>query len=202
LADNAVPKEGQPRIGIFLCQCGDEIARVVNLESVGRKAAVLPDVVHTQILPFSCSPEAAATIQAAVTAHQLDRAVLAACSCCSINQVCFSCTFQRVRCKQNLGLFTSMNGNADAPARSARFEFVNLREQCAWVHADNPRAATSKAAALIAASVAALHVQRARPEPPADLSQPRTALILGHGAAAAICRKALEKQDVATVLPP
>jgi heterodisulfide reductase subunit A-like polyferredoxin len=159
-------------------------------------------VVHTQVLPFSCSHEAADTISAAVEANHLEKAVLAACSCCSVNQVCFSCTFQRVRCKQNLGLFTyddkSVTGNPP-PARSARFEFVNIREQCAWVHADDPQAATAKAITMIAVTVAKLRAEVGRKV--AGLPQQKTTLILGKGAAAASCKKALDKQNItATIL--
>ena len=78
------------------------------------KSSTLSDVVHTQILPFSCSQEAAEFIQAAVDTHQLDRAVLAACSCCSVDQACYSCTYQRLRSRQNLGVLPGSDGHFPA----------------------------------------------------------------------------------------
>ena len=201
LAANPVSIDGPARIGIFLCQCGDEIARTVNLETVRKQISALPDVIHTQVLPFSCSLEAAETIREAVEAYHLEKAVLAACSCCSVNQVCFSCTFQRVRCKQNLGLFTYIDESTTEnlpPAQSARFEFVNIREQCAWAHADNPRAATAKATTLIAATVARLRIESAKAV--TELPQQKTTMILGRGAAASVCKKALDKQKMTTTV--
>ncbi|MFH2104381.1 MAG: FAD-dependent oxidoreductase [Chloroflexota bacterium] len=196
LTDHPAPEHPPARIGVFLCQCGDEIARIIDNKAVHTLAAGLPGVAHTQTLPFACSSEAARSIHAAVEDYHLDGAVLAACSCCSLDQVCFSCTFQRIRCKGNLGLFTQADGHDKA--RTARFEFVNIREQCAWVHADDPAAATSKAASLIAATVASLRTPSSR----AALAQPqeRTALILGRGTAAAVCKKMLARQGISAVV--
>ena len=157
---------------------------------------VLPEVVHTQVLPFSCSPEAAQTINTAIEAHQLNRVVLAACPCCSVDQVCYSCTHQRLRCKDNLGLFT--HSALRSTARPVRFVCVNIREQCAWVHADDPQAATAKAAALVEASVA-----RSIAAPPWPMDAPfieRSALILGSGAAGLTCQAILNGLGVAARL--
>jgi NADPH-dependent glutamate synthase beta subunit-like oxidoreductase/Pyruvate/2-oxoacid:ferredoxin oxidoreductase delta subunit len=180
---------GPARVGVFVCQCGDQIASVVDTEAVRDRAALWPDVVHAQVLPFSCSPEAAATMQEAIAAHSLNRAVLAACSCCALDQVCYSCTYQRIRCKSNLGLFTQH-------ATHNMFEFVNIREQCAWAHADDPQAATAKATALVAAAVAKVRVRAPRLIETHRLE--RTALILGDGVAAQTCRGALNGQGIIT----
>jgi NADPH-dependent glutamate synthase beta subunit-like oxidoreductase/Pyruvate/2-oxoacid:ferredoxin oxidoreductase delta subunit len=195
---------GAARVGVFVCQCGGEISDVVDTEAVRNQALLWPDVVHAQVLLFSCSPDAAATIQEAVTAHGLDRAVLAACSCCALDQVCYSCTYQRVRCKGNLGIFESQVASdrlqdALVPTRNlqpATWDFVNIREQCAWVHADDPQAATAKATALVAAAVAKVRSLAPRPVPARSLE--RAALILGDGVAAQTCRGALNGQGIAT----
>ncbi|MBU1661522.1 MAG: 4Fe-4S binding protein, partial [Chloroflexi bacterium] len=141
------------------------------------------------VLPFSCSTEAAEAIGGMVTTHELSKVVLAACSCCSIDQVCYSCTYQRVRCKDNLGVFAS-------PGNSALFEFVNIREQCAWTHRNDPQAATVKATAIVSAAVAGARAAAAdRPV----VAQPieRSALILGDGAAVQTCRVTLSRQGIA-----
>jgi heterodisulfide reductase subunit A-like polyferredoxin len=124
--------------------------------------------------------------------------VLAACSCCNIDQVCFSCTYQRVRCKENLGLFAPINNSGKRfrkAAEIARFEFVNIREQCAWVHQDNPQAATDKASVLIASTIGRV---KAAPGKLAG-SRPieRSALILGGGAAVPVCENAFRSQSIA-----
>jgi len=192
---------GPARIGVFVCQCGGWIADAVDTEAVRDRAAAWPDVVHAKVLPFSCSPEAAQAMVEAIDAHGLNKAVLAACSCCPIDQVCYSCTYQRVRCKDNLGVFhPSVNQDLTGLGRPVRsriaWEFVNIREQCAWVHPDDRQAATAKAATLVAAAVAKVRVAvlSAAEVTPVE----RSALILGNGASARACQKALEAQGIVT----
>ena len=189
------------RTGVFICQCGTdgqgEISRVVDTQSIRARAATWPGVIHAEVLPFSCSPEGAHQIDEALQTYSLNRIVLAGCSCCSIDQVCDSCTYQRIRCKDNLQLFTkpersSALGTID---QATKFVFVNIREQCAWVHQDDPAAATSKAKALIAGSVA-----RAMATPTklygAEKVQ-KSVLILGNNAAASNCLSAMKERGIA-----
>jgi heterodisulfide reductase subunit A-like polyferredoxin len=192
------------RVGVFVCQCGSLIADAIDTEAVRDRAATWPDVVHTEVLPFSCSPEAAQAMVEAIDAHGLNRAVLAACSCCPIDQVCYSCTYQRVRCKDNLGVFhpglyPDLRGpRAARPDRPrAVWEFVNIREQCAWVHPDDRQAATAKVTALVAAAVSKVRVAALNAAVEAS-SVERSVLILGNGASARACQKALEAQGIAT----
>lgn len=180
------------RVGVFVCQCGGVISRTVDTQSVAVLASRLPEVAYTQVLPFSCSPEAAQTIKTAIERHNLNRVVLAACPCCSVDQVCYSCTHQRLRCKDNLGLFT--HSILRSTARPVRYVCVNIREQCAWVHADDPKAATAKAAALVEASVA-----RSISAPAWPVDAPfieRSALILGSGDAGFTCQGMLSALGV------
>jgi len=190
-AASAAPSAAPGRIGVFVCQCGGEISDVVDTEEVCRRAAQWPAVVHTQTLAFSCSPEAAQTIREAAQAHALDGIVLAACSCCTLDQVCYSCTYQRVRCKTNLGLLP----NSQSPIPNFPMELVNIREQCAWPHADDPAAATATATALIAAAAAKVRRMEVRPVEARPVEP--SALILGGGAAAVACRLALGRQGIA-----
>ena len=184
------------RVGVFICQCGGVISRTVDTQSIVEQASSLPEVAHAQVLSYSCSPEAAQTINRAIETHQLNRVVLAACPCCSVDQVCYSCTHQRLRCKDNLGLFT--HSELRSTARPVRFVCVNIREQCAWVHASDPQAATAKAAALVEASIA-----RSIAAPPWPLDAPyveRSALILGTGAAGVACQNILNDIGIAARL--
>ncbi len=189
------------RTGVFICQCGTEgqgeISRVIDTQSIRARAATWPGVIHAEVLPFSCSPDGAEKIDEAVQAHKLNRIVLAGCSCCSIDQVCDSCTFQRIRCKDNLQLFTkpersSALGTID---QAAKFVLVNIREQCAWVHKNNPEEATSKATALIAGSVA-----RAMTTPTklnGERHIQKSALILGNGGAVKDCLQGMNDRGIA-----
>ncbi|MEW6406417.1 MAG: FAD-dependent oxidoreductase, partial [Chloroflexota bacterium] len=186
------------RIGVFICQCGEQIARVVDAAEVCQKAISLPNVVHAQVLDFSCSPEGSNDISMAVNTLGLNRVVLAACSCCSVNQVCFSCTYQRVRCKQNLGLFTYVErdeSSIGSAGEVARFEFVNIREQCAWVHADDPAEATAKATLLVSSAVARSRAAPARLAGVRPVA--KSALVIGRSKTAQACLGALARQGIA-----
>jgi coenzyme F420-reducing hydrogenase delta subunit/ferredoxin len=245
LAPVAAPAlDGPARIGVFVCQCGGYISDVVDTEVLRDRAVAWPDVVHAEVLPFACSSQAAETMRQAAQAYNLNRAVLAACSCCSIDQVCTSCTFQRVRCKDNLGILPQASRPAAPSGRWAgseqqgrsltglapqgqdrsqpvAWEFVNIREQCAWAHSGDPRAATAKATALTAAAVAKVRTMAARPARSASHSaahsaalrdyalrdcalrdsmeaQPaeRSVLVLGSGAAARVSLQALLRQGI------
>jgi heterodisulfide reductase subunit A-like polyferredoxin len=188
---------GPARIGVFICQCGGEISRVINIESVVQIIYELPEVVHVQVLPYSCSPDVADTINTFIAGLNLNRLVMAACLCCPLAQVCYSCTYQRVRSKRALGLYSLIEDTSTKSpkvARKARLEFVNIREQCAYIHSNNPQAATEKAAALLMAAVSRIR------EAPIKLASARridkSVLILGRGKAAQYCWDNLNKQGV------
>ena len=138
--------DGGPRIGVFVCRCGGYIGEVIDVAEVCREAGRLPGVVHTQEIPYACLVEGTESIHQAIAAHNLNQAILAACSCCSLDQICYSCSYQRVRSKINLLRSPSF------------FEFVNIREHCALVHADEPERATEKAKDLVASAVARIRL--------------------------------------------
>jgi coenzyme F420-reducing hydrogenase delta subunit/NAD-dependent dihydropyrimidine dehydrogenase PreA subunit len=195
------PPAAGERMGVFICKCDHLISEIVDTEALRERAATWPGVAHAQVLQFSCTPEARATIQKKVQELNLNRITLGACACCSLDQVCYSCTYQRVRCKANLGLFQPRQGNPQPKDVSgaaylppSAVEFVNIREQCAWVHRVNPRAATAKAMALISAAVAKNRTAGDRLveyRPGA-----RSVLILGSGRAAKTCGDLLRIQDI------
>jgi NADPH-dependent glutamate synthase beta subunit-like oxidoreductase/Pyruvate/2-oxoacid:ferredoxin oxidoreductase delta subunit len=185
------PSPFATRIGVFVCKCGNEIADVVDVSTVVAQATHWPGVVYAAPLDFACQAEGAETIAAAVRAHGLDGVVLAACSCCTLDQVCYGCTSQRGRCRTNLGV---LNGGWQIPAR---LEFVNVREQCAWVHADDPARATAKARRLMAAAVAKLREPDARQRVAGHVEGP--VLVWGWGKAAEVCASLLARQGVTVV---
>jgi NADPH-dependent glutamate synthase beta subunit-like oxidoreductase len=184
-----------PRIGVFVCECGDHISSVINTKEVNDRLASLPDVVYTQVLLFSCSREAVESILSAVYSQQLDRVVLAACSCCSMDQACTSCTFQRLRSRHNLGVLPGFNGHFSDLGR-VKFEFVNIREQCAWVHADHPEKATAMAVALTTAAVARARGQAVRPGVVEPIE--RSVLLIGRGEAATVCDELFTMTGIST----
>jgi heterodisulfide reductase subunit A-like polyferredoxin len=181
---------GPARIGVFICQCNGQISDVVDTAFLESQSRSQQGVAYVQAIAQACSPEAADSIYRTVGDHNLNRVVLAACSCCSVDQVCYSCTYQRVRCKDNLLGRHFDQGNP-------LFEFVNIREHCAWLHDDNPAEATAVAMAMVAASIAKIRLSVVRPQPSPSLE--KTVLILGGGPAASICQGVLLAQQMPTV---
>jgi len=183
------------RIGVFICQCEGEIGSAVDTARLAAGAAALPGVIFSGVIPSACAPEAAGRGAGAVEAHALNRLVLAACSCCNRSEICESCTYTRVRCRQNLGVF-SPRGAPQAILPASQMEFANLRELCSRVHPASPAEAEAKAAALLAAStaLAALPVRNPAGRTPAV----EQVLILGSGAAAGVCGEILSGLGVQT----
>jgi NADPH-dependent glutamate synthase beta subunit-like oxidoreductase/Pyruvate/2-oxoacid:ferredoxin oxidoreductase delta subunit len=182
-----VTASAAPRIGVFVCQCNGQISDVVDTAAVEAVAKTWGSVVYAQVLAQSCSPQAADAIYQAVSEQNLNRVVLAACSCCAVDQVCYSCTYQRVRCKDNL------LGRHFDPGNPL-FEFVNIREQCAWVHENDLEAATATASAMVAAAVAKTRLSVVRPR--VSLPLEKTVLIVGTSQAATVCQGALSVQRI------
>ncbi len=135
------------RIGLVLCSCGGSISSVIDFEQVLREIELLPNIYSVQEVAQACSEEGARQIAAKAAESKLGQVVLAACRCCNLDQICYSCTDRRVRCQHYLndGLISSCG---------IPVEFVNIREQCAWVHKDDPTGATRKAIEIITAGVA------------------------------------------------
>ena len=141
------------RIGLVLCQCGGEISRYIDLGEILKGALDWDGVIYAGEIPLACSKEGAESILGWIKSKRLDQLLLGACSCCSLDQICYSCTYQRMRCKENLGIFDLLNDQID-------LEFVNIREQCAWVHPQDKKIATAVAEKLIKSTLSRLNTER------------------------------------------
>ncbi len=135
----------EPRIGTFVCNCGGNISEVVNVPDVINYCKKLPGVIYGGEIGYACNDESAEEIKTITKQHNLTHVVLAACSCCNLGQICFSCSERRIRCKLNL---------LDYSQPGVSYEFVNIREHCAWAHHRHPAEATDKAKSLIRAAAA------------------------------------------------
>ena len=201
MADLALYREKRPlprwtplppevRMGVFVCQCGGRIAEVLDTGRLIAAAQTRPGVWHAEEIPFACQPDGAATIRRVMAEQGLNHVVLAACSCCSLDQVCESCTYQRIRCKSNL---------LDLPDELAGLpaEFVNIREQCAWAHRDDPVRATEKARRLIAAAIAKTHLLHPTLGGPRQMMDLEVrVLVTGGGEAGDVCASSLRAQNL------
>ncbi len=115
-----------PRIGVFVCSCGINIAGVVNVDQVARFARELPYVTHVDQSLFTCSQDSMGRIAAAIRKHDLNRVVVAACSP-RTHETIFRETL------------------TDAGVNKYLFEMANIRNQGSWVHGSDPAAATRRA---------------------------------------------------------
>jgi heterodisulfide reductase subunit A-like polyferredoxin len=124
-----------PRIGVYVCHCGLNIARTVDCPKVASESAVLENVVLGRDIQYACSEPGQQSITEDIAEHTLDRIVIASCSP-RLHEPTFRQMLERA------GLNPYM------------LEMANLREQCSWVHINEPDAATSKASDLVRMAVA------------------------------------------------
>jgi heterodisulfide reductase subunit A len=167
-----VSKE-KPRIGVFVCHCGANIGRVVDVPSTVEYALTLPNVVHAQEQLFSCATNCAKEITDMTKEKGLNRVVVAACSPRTLEPL-FRDTLR------------------EAGINQYYFEFANIREHCSWVHSREKEEATQKAEDIIRMSVArACYLE---PLQEFDLPVNKTALVVGGGISGMTCALSIAEQ--------
>jgi len=181
----------EARIGVTLCQCGGSISSVVDFEESAAVLRKIPGVVSVLIIPQACNREGADSIAAQAADSKLDRMVLAACRCCGLEQICFSCTEKRVLCQLNLS-------QGLASSQGVPMEFVNIREQSAKVHRDEPAAATRNAIDVIASGVA--RAMSPLPESQGVRPVEGSVLILGAGLRGLAAARAVKTQGYSVAM--
>jgi len=152
----------EPRIGVFVCRCGINIAGVVKVPEVVEFARTLPGVVYADNFTFTCSSDSLETMREKIASEKLNRVVVAACSP-----------------RTHEALF--MDNLRQAGLNKYLFKFTNIRDQDSWVHQQQPEAATAKAKELVAMSVARVINQEGLQDLPFQVTQ--TALVIGGGLA-------------------
>ncbi len=150
----------KPRIGVFVCHCGKNIGAVVDVSEIVEYAKTLPNVIHAEEGQFLCSADYAETIKEVINEYHLNRVVAAACTP-RTHEYLFRDTLREVGLNPYL------------------FEFANIREQCSWVHTDEPEAATKKAKDLVAMAVAKARLLE--PQKESKLSVGKECLVVGGG---------------------
>ena len=151
-----------PRVGVFICHCGHNIASVVDVEEVAGKAAGMPNVCHAEASLYSCSDTTQQHIRNMIGKHRLNRLVVASCSP-RTHEVLFQETLRESGLNQYL------------------FAMTNIRDQCSWVHKDDHEAATEKAVDLMSMAVA--RARHLKPLATGQLPVNNAALIIGGGLA-------------------
>lgn len=128
------PTNGAVRIGVYVCHCGTNIAKTVDVAKVAEAVQNMPGVVVAKHYRFMCSDPGQDLIRKDIEEYKLTRIVVAACS-----PLMHEATFRKAVETAGLNRYF--------------FEMANIREQVSWVTED-PKAATAKAAALVRAAVA------------------------------------------------
>jgi heterodisulfide reductase subunit A len=168
-----------PRVGVFVCCCGTNIAGFVDVPEVVEFAKTLPYVVYAEKNLFSCSQDTQGQISRIIQEQNLNRVVVSACTP-----------------KTHEALFQETLINAGL--NKYLFEMTNIRNQCSWVHKDDMPTATQKAKDLVRMSVAKVALHEPLQEPVMKINQ--AVLVIGGGVAGMIAARTLSQQGYLTDL--
>jgi heterodisulfide reductase subunit A len=153
--------KGSPRIGVYVCHCGTNIAGMVDVEAVAQHAAALGNVIVSRHYAYMCSDPGQALIKDDIRNEGLDRIVVASCS-----PLMHETTFRRACAEAGLNPFL--------------FQMTNIREHCSWV-SDEVTSATEKAKALVSAAVSRVRYHNPLDARQVDMKQ--SAVVVGAGIA-------------------
>ena len=180
----ATPKEldvrgEHPRIGVFVCRCGTNIAGFLDVPEVAEYAKTLPNVVFVEDNLFSCSQDTQEQITQVIKEQKLNRVVVAACT---------------PRTHEPLFQETLLN----AGINKHLFEMANIRNQCSWVHSNEKNAATEKAIDLVRMAVSKVGLLEPLTDPEITMNQ--SALVVGGGLSGITAARNLAQQGYLTHL--
>jgi heterodisulfide reductase subunit A len=151
-----------PRIGVFVCECGLNIAGSVDCGEVREYASSLPDVAFAAVNRYTCSDPGQEEIKRAVVEQNLDRVVVASCTP-RMHEPTFRKAIEEVGLNRYL------------------LEMANIREHCSWVHLHDRAAATGKAKDLVKMAVSRARRLEAQEETRVPVT--KSVLVIGGGIA-------------------
>ncbi|MFC1847799.1 NAD(P)-binding protein [Chloroflexota bacterium] len=169
----------EPRVGVFVCRCGTNIARVVDVPGVAEYARGLPNVVYSEEYLYTCSTDTQIKIMDIIKEHNLNRVVVASCSPRTHEPL-----FQETIREAGLNKFL--------------FEMANIRDQCSWVHATHAPEASEKARDLVRMAVARVVNLEPLHESPSPII--RSAVVIGGGLAGMTAAMGIASQGFEVVL--
>ncbi len=169
----------EPRIGVFVCHCGTNIARVVSASDVVEYAQSLPGVVYAEENLYTCSTDTQKRIINSIKEHGLNRVVVASCTPRTHERL-FQDTLREAGLNRRL------------------FEMANIRDQCSWVHYSQPEQATFKAKDLVRMAVA--RVETLQPFQDLRLEVDQRGIVLGAGVAGMSAALSLAEQGFEVTL--
>ncbi|ROQ92001.1 FAD-dependent oxidoreductase [Desulfosoma caldarium] len=152
----------EPRVGVFVCHCGVNIAGVIDVAAVADYAETLPSVVYVERNLFTCAQDTQDKMKKVIEDHKLNRIVVAACSP-RTHEPLFQETLKQAGLNKYL------------------FEMANIRNMGSWVHMNEPEAATEKAKDMVRMAVAKVALQQPLSE--VQLNVTKSGLVVGGGIA-------------------
>ncbi len=152
----------QLRVGVFVCECGSNIAGSLDCDAVTEFAATLPDVVCAVKNKYTCAEPGQQEIKKHIKEHNLNRVVVASCT-----PRMHEPTFRQ--CVSDAGLNPYL------------MEMANIREHCSWAHLNDWDGATAKAKDIVKIAVARARLLQARIE--SEIPVHKDVLVVGGGVA-------------------
>jgi heterodisulfide reductase subunit A len=172
-------KEEEPRIGVFVCSCGSNIGGLIDVKKVAEYAKTLPNVIFTEDNLYTCSETGLSQIKKGIKEHNLNRVVVASCTPRTHEPLFRECI-------------------KDEGLNEYLFQFVNIRDQCTWVHMKYPKEAFEKAEEVIRMGVAKAAKLKALDNIVVDATP--TAMVIGGGVAGMTSALSLANQGFETHL--
>ncbi|MFO7677658.1 MAG: CoB--CoM heterodisulfide reductase iron-sulfur subunit A family protein [Thermoplasmatota archaeon] len=169
----------EPRIGVFICHCGKNIASYLDVEKLKKEAEKQPNVKYAEHMMFACSEDSCKKIKEKIDEHDLNRIIVAACSP-----------------RTHGGLF--QDTLQEAGLNKYLFEMANIRNHCSWVHSDDWDKATKKANDLVRAAIAKVGLYEPLTEEEFSII-PKT-LVIGGGVSGMKAALALADMGIKSVL--
>ena len=169
----------EPRIGVFICDCGLEIGGVVDVDKMVALAKTRPDVVVSQAVGYGCSSDSMSVIEASIKTNNLNRIVIGGCS-----PRTHETKFQDLMRRAGLNKYL--------------VEIVNLRDQNTWVHFRQPKEALDKALKLLQIGISG--VRKSRPLMDQTLPMNQNALVVGGGVTGMTAALQLANQGIKVYL--
>ncbi len=167
------------RIGVFICHCGKNIASVVDVPAVVEYARTLPGVAYAENFLYACSADSGERMKHIINEYALNRMIVASCTP-----------------RTHEPLF--QENMKEAGLNPYLFEMANIRDQCSWVHTDEPEMATKKAKDVVKMAVSKSRLRE--PLYPKVIDVNQSCLIIGGGLAGMTAALDLANQGFPTYI--
>ncbi len=172
-------KDEEPKIAVFVCHCGTNIAGVIDVKEVSEYSKTLPNVFYSETLLYACSADAQERIKEIIKEHKINRVVVAACTP-RTHEVLFQNTLR------------------EAGLNPYLFELASIREHSSWVHMEKKKEATEKAKDIVKRAVT--KVRLSEPLYPSKIPVNKRALVIGGGVAGMVSALEIANQGYEVII--